>query len=168
MTISIPDSMSGSCRMSTGALIGGTFGSSGRLQRTHADQVIRRGGEEKLPIDPRAAAMVELAQIPDGLHPAEDFFDALTSALTEIVARVARRASVQGAAVFLEGDVRRGPELTQRLDEAARVIRFITPDGLTSLAKARRPPSGTGLSPCRTSGGTRSDCRRSVTQAAPG
>ena len=67
--------MSLSCRMSIGELIGGTFESSSRLQRAHADQVICRGGEEKLPIDPRAAAMVELAQIPDGLHPAEDFFD---------------------------------------------------------------------------------------------
>ena len=43
-----------------------------RLQIPQPDQVIGGGGEGELPIHQGDAAMPELAQAADGLHPAED------------------------------------------------------------------------------------------------
>src|SRR5450631_3158756 len=103
--------------------------SCGGFQCAHADQVVRGRGEEKLPIHASPSAMAELAEPPDGLHPTEDFFDAFAQTLTDVVARVPRRASVQGAALLFEGDVRRGVKLPQRLDKAARVVAFVAADG---------------------------------------
>src|ERR1019366_6914595 len=121
MTISDRDSRSGSSGRSTDAVVVGTLGSCGGLQRAHADQVVRRSGEEKLPIHASPSAMPELAQSADGLHPAEDFFNAFTRPLTDVVAGVPRGASVQRAALLLERDVRRGFEVPQRLDKAPGV-----------------------------------------------
>ena len=80
--------------------------------------------------------MTEFAEAADGLHPAEDFFDALAHALTDVVAGVPRRPSVQRAALLLERDVRRGLELPQRLDKAARVIAFVAADGHAARRQA--------------------------------
>ena len=56
------------------------FASGGRQQAAHAHQVVGRRGEEKLPVHPTSAAVTELAQAADRLHPAEDFFDPLPRA----------------------------------------------------------------------------------------
>jgi hypothetical protein len=98
----------GSCGRSIDAVIVGALGSCAGLQRAHADQVVRRRGEEKLPIYASAPAVTELAQPGDGLHPAEDFFNALARPLTDVVAGMSRRASIERAALLLEGNVRPG------------------------------------------------------------
>jgi hypothetical protein len=53
----------GSCGRSIDAVIVGALGSCAGLQRAHADQVVRRRGEEKLPIYASAPAVTELAQL---------------------------------------------------------------------------------------------------------
>ena len=73
MTISDLDSASDCWCRSIGALIVRDFESCRALQRAQADQVVRGGRKEKLPVDPRTTAMVELAQAPNGFHPAKDF-----------------------------------------------------------------------------------------------
>src|SRR5258708_23584555 len=102
-------------------------GSRGRFQRAHTDQVVCRSGEEKVPIHAIPAAMTELAQPADGFPPAEDFFNTFSRPLTDGVAGMSRRPSVQGAALLLERDVRRGLELPQRLEKAVGVIAFVAP-----------------------------------------
>ena len=102
------------------------------LLSTHPDQIVCSSGEEKLPVYARPAAMMKLSQSADGFHPAEDFLDALPRALTQVVAAVPRRASVERVALGLAGDVRRRIELPQRLDEAACVIAFVGSDGYTT------------------------------------
>jgi hypothetical protein len=47
--------------------------------------------------------MPELAESTDGLHPAEDFFDAFAHTLADVVARVPRGPSVQGATLLKKG-----------------------------------------------------------------
>src|SRR5260221_2837862 len=81
--------------------------------------------------------MTELAQPADRLHPAEDFFDALAHALTDVVAGVPRRPSVQRAAPLLEHHVRSRLELSQRFDEAVRVVGFVAADGDPSIRQTR-------------------------------
>ncbi len=58
------------------------------------DEVVGRGDEEEVPLDAIAAAMPQLAQAADRLHPAEDLFDPFADALTHGVAgwRVVRRS----------------------------------------------------------------------------
>src|SRR5260370_41536940 len=102
MTISAPEQGPTRVVKSIGAAMVGALGSCGGGQRAHADQVVRRRGEEKLPVHTGSATMTELAQPADRLHPAEDFFDALAHALTDVVAGVPRRPSVQHAAPLLE------------------------------------------------------------------
>jgi hypothetical protein len=95
MTTSALDSRSDWCRRSTVAVMIGERGSCGGLQRAHAHQVVRRRGEEKLPVHAGTPAMTEFAEAAHRFHPAEDFFDAFTDALTTVVAGVPRRPSVQ-------------------------------------------------------------------------
>src|SRR5207302_8162869 len=49
-----------------------------RQQRSQADQVVRRGGEGHDPIDQCTAAVSQLAQPADRLHPAEDLLNQLS------------------------------------------------------------------------------------------
>src|ERR1700738_2702461 len=122
MTTSVLASRSGSCRRSAVAVMTGALRSCAGLQCAHANQVVRRRGEEKLPIHASTPAMPELAESTDGLHPAEDFFDAFAPALADVVACVPRGPSVQGATLLLEREVRGGLEVPQRVDKAARVV----------------------------------------------
>src|ERR1700681_369869 len=142
MTTSVLDSRSGSCRRSTVAVMTGALGSCAGLQRAHADQVIRRRREEKLPIHAGTPAMPELAESTDGLHPAEDFFDAFAHTLADGVARVPRGPSVQRATLLRERDVRRDLEVPQRVDKAARVIAFVAADGDPSWRQRRDQADG--------------------------
>ena len=59
-----------------------------------ADQVIGRGGEGELPIHEGDAAMPELAQAPDGLHPSKDLFHEFPFPLTDVIARMPRGPAI--------------------------------------------------------------------------
>ena len=59
-----------------------------RLQIPQAEQVIGRGGESELPIDEWDAAMPELAQTTDGLHPPKDLFHEFSFPLTHVITRM--------------------------------------------------------------------------------
>ena len=65
-----------------------------RLQIPQPDQVIGGGGEGELPIHQGDAAMPELAQAADGLHPAEDLFHEFSFPLTHVIARMPRGPTV--------------------------------------------------------------------------
>ena len=72
-----------------------------RLQIPQPDQVIGGGGEGKLPIHDGHAAMPELTQAADGLHPAKDLFHEFPFPLTHVVARVPRRPAIDRAPAHL-------------------------------------------------------------------
>ena len=74
-----------------------------RLQGAHPDQVEDRSGEGQDPIDQRPAAMTELPQPTDGLHPAPHLFDQLPFLLADRVARMSRRAPIDGTAAAPSG-----------------------------------------------------------------
>ena len=65
-----------------------------RLQIPQPDQVIGGGGEGERPIHQGDAAMPELAQAADGLHPAEDLFHEFSFPLTHVIARLPRGPTV--------------------------------------------------------------------------
>src|SRR5436190_10120421 len=106
----------------------GRLASRRRLERPHPDQVVGRRREQELPVHPTAAAVTELAQPADRLHPAEDLFNPFPRALTDRVARMTCRARIERATVLLLRDVGRGLEGAQRLHEAVRVVAFVTAD----------------------------------------
>src|SRR5712691_509487 len=129
MTISDLDLSFRSCgRLDRRVIVGG-LASCGGFQRAHAHQVVRRRGEEKLPVHAGPATMMEFAETADRLHPAEDFFDPFAHALTDVVARVPRRPLVQGATGLFTRDVWGSLQVPQRLDKSARVIAFVAADG---------------------------------------
>jgi membrane protein len=74
--------------------------SSGRLreQRAHPHQIEGRRGEDEGPVDARAAAVPQLAQQADGLHPAKALLDQLPFLLTDRVARMTRRPRIDRTA----------------------------------------------------------------------
>src|SRR6185369_11353454 len=69
-----------------------SFACSGRLrqQGAHADQVVRRGGEDEVPVDPPTAAMAQLPEQADRFHPTKALLDEFALALTDRVAGMAR------------------------------------------------------------------------------
>jgi hypothetical protein len=91
-----------------------------------------------LPVHAGAAAVAELAEPSDGLHPAEDFLDAFPDALTDVVAGMPQRRVVQGATLLLLRDVWRGLELTERIDEAVSVIAFVAAESSRGAGARRR------------------------------
>src|SRR5258706_4183344 len=125
MTISDLDSRSGSCGRSTDAVVVDTRESCRGLQRAHADQVVCRSGEEKLPVHAGASTVTEFAQPADGFHPAEDFLDALPSHLTDRIPRMSSRAAIERATVPLHGVMWRRVERAGCLHETACVVSFV-------------------------------------------
>src|SRR5437899_8884388 len=115
----------------------GRRASRGRLETPHPYQVVGRRREQTLPVHPTSAAVAELAQPADRLHPAEDLFNPFPRALADRVARMACRARIERATVLLLRDVGRGLEGTQRLHEAVRVVAFVTADRHASAWQAR-------------------------------
>ena len=93
-------------RRKTGAT-GGLRSRACQLQVPQPDQVIRRGGEGELPIHEGDAAMPELAQAADGLHPPEDLFHELPFPLTDVIARMPRGPAIDRAPASLLGHVGR-------------------------------------------------------------
>src|ERR1700704_4718418 len=67
-------------------------------QCAHPDQVKRRGGEDEVPVDARAAAVSQLAHQTDRLHPAETLLDQLAFLLTDRIARMSGLARIDRAA----------------------------------------------------------------------
>src|SRR5207237_900878 len=89
---------------------------------------------------PTSAAVAELAQPADRLHPAEDLFNPFPRALTDRVARMTCRARIERATVLLLRDVGRGRKRAQRLHEAVRVVAFVTADRHAPARRAARRP----------------------------
>ena len=82
----------------------------------------------KIQVDQRPAAMAQLAQAADGLHPAEALLDQLALPLTDGVAGMARRAAIDRAAAGARRvlrDMRRDVHRAQLGDEVARVVRLV-------------------------------------------
>src|SRR4030095_5786287 len=77
-----------------------------RQQGAQSDPVVGRRGERHDPIHPFAAAVPQLAQAADGLHPAEDLLDQLPFALTDPVARTPWGAPLEARAGVLVGPLR--------------------------------------------------------------
>ena len=94
-----------------------------RLQIPQPDQVIGGGGEGELPIHQGDAAMPELAQAADGLHPAEDLFHEFSFPLTHVIARMPRGPTVDRTPADLLRHVGRVSAPTE-IDEAGGVIQL--------------------------------------------
>src|SRR4029453_13126261 len=101
-----------------------------RQQGAQPYQVVGRRGERHDPIHPFAAAVPQLAQAADGLHPAEDLLDQLPFALTDPIARMPCGAPVDTRASVLLGHVRRNPQLARRRDEPAAPEILVPPNRL--------------------------------------
>src|SRR5215210_2009248 len=101
-----------------------------RQQVPQADQVVGRRGEGHDPIDELSAAVPELPQATDGLHPAEDLLDQLPLLLTDGVTGLPGGAAVDRTAFRLLGDVRRDTEGADLGDKTADVEALIATDGL--------------------------------------
>jgi len=99
-----------------------------RLHRkiSHPYQVVGGYGEGKDPADPALASMASLPQEGNGFEPPKDLLDPFADALTDLVARVARRTPVNGRAFIFPGNVRCGIETTQLAHEPSVVIGFVT------------------------------------------
>src|SRR6266481_2323316 len=81
-----------------------------REEGAQTDHVVCRRGEGHDPIDAFTAAMPELAQPADRLHPAKDLLDQFPLSLADGIAGRTRRSIIDGAARDLLRDVRRHPE----------------------------------------------------------
>jgi len=68
-------------------------------QVPHAHQIVSRAGEGEDPIDLQRSAMPHFAQQRNGLQPTKTFFDALRLLLTDGIARVSCRATIDCQAV---------------------------------------------------------------------
>src|SRR4051812_43544392 len=101
MTTSVVDSRSDVRGGARARRWNGRLASRRRLERPHPDQVVGGRREQKLPVHPTSAAVAELAQPADGLHPAEDLFNAFPRALADRVARMACRARIERTTAFL-------------------------------------------------------------------
>src|SRR5215471_13482741 len=66
-------------------------------QSDDADQVVRGRDEIARQAGPRQAAEARAAEATDGFHPAEDLFDPCTLALTDAIASMPCRTSIDGA-----------------------------------------------------------------------
>src|SRR5712691_1917201 len=136
MTTSVVDSMTGPrVTHETGAVIQSV--SRGRVQGADADQVVRRRGEQELPVHAPSATVPELAQSADGLHPAEDFLDAFAGALTDGIARMPGGPRIERATVLLLCDMRRRLQVAQGLYEAAGVVALVATNGDTPAGQTR-------------------------------
>src|ERR1700680_5140385 len=100
-----------------------SFGPSGwlREQGAQAHQIERRRREDEGPVDTRPAAVPQLAQQANGLHPAEALLDQLPLLLTDRVARMTGRAGIDRTAAMrrlgILGDMRGDPHLAEQLHE---------------------------------------------------
>ena len=99
-----------------------------RLQIPQPDQVIGGGGEGELPIHQGDAAMPELAQAADGLHPAEDLFHEFSFPLTHVIARMPRGPTVDRTPADLLRHVGRDVLDAHVGNEARHIVALVRPD----------------------------------------
>src|SRR5262249_35091700 len=99
-----------------------------REQGPQPDQVVRGGSERHDPVDQLAAAVPQLAQTADGLHPAEDLLNQLPSLLADRVAGVPRRPPINRAAFDLLRHVRCDTTRTDVRHEAGDVETLVAAD----------------------------------------
>src|SRR6516225_6628415 len=97
-------------------------------QSSHSDEVVRRQSESKHPVNTTCPSVPGLPQCGHGLHPPENFFDALPFALTDHVSGMTCRPSIDGAVLPLRSDVRCVPEIAHSLDECHRVVTLVASD----------------------------------------
>src|SRR6516225_4658269 len=125
-------------------------GSDGpREEASHPDDVVGGGREGEDPLHEGAAAMAKLPEAADRLHPPEGLLDELPFTLTDRVARVPRRPSVDGAGAVpgrsVLGDVRRGSQVPQSGDTPALIVRLVTRDGDVEIAGPPLAPQERGV-----------------------
>ena len=111
--------------------------SRGRLQGAHADQVVRRRGEQELPVHAPSATVPELAQSAHRLHPAEDFFDAFAGTLTDGIARMPCGSRIERATVLLLCEMRGCLQVAQGLHKAPGVVALVAANGDTPAGQTR-------------------------------
>ena len=97
-------------------------------QVAHSDQVVGRQREGEHPTDSGEAAIASLAQAPDGLEPAEDFFHPFALLLTNGVARMTSSALVDNTA-RLARKMRSYLMLAQGLNQFLAVVALIGAQG---------------------------------------
>src|SRR5438552_11869806 len=117
MTISMPIA----CMSSRGGSVAWSRSHGPPEQCPQANQVVGGRGKGDVPIDEVAAAMPQLPQPADGLHPAEDLLDQLTSLLTDRIARVTGCPIVDRTLLHLPGNVRGDAACAHRRDKAGDV-----------------------------------------------
>src|SRR5262245_64858951 len=98
-------------------------------QRSQPNQVVGGGGERHVPVREGAAAMAQLAETADCLHPAKDLLDEVPAALADAIALVARRTAVDRAVLRLAGDVRRDAPRPYGGHEAGDIKELVRCDG---------------------------------------
>src|SRR5204862_1609218 len=99
-----------------------------RQQCAQADQVISRRREGHDPIDELTAAVPQLAQPADGLHPPEDLLYQLPLLLADRVAGMTQGPIIEGAALDLLRDVGRDAQGAHARDEAGDVEPLVPAD----------------------------------------
>ena len=99
-----------------------------RLQIPQADQVIGRGGESELPIDEWDAAMPELAQTTDGLHPPKDLFHEFSFPLTHVITRMPGGPTINRTPADLLRHVGRDVPDADIGDEARHIVALVCSD----------------------------------------
>src|SRR5258708_2085295 len=121
-------------------------------ERPDSHEVVRGVREGEDPTHFLAATMMQFAQPADRLPPAKAFFDELPFDLTDLVARVARGAPIDGTLgsrlMDVLRDMRRGVALTHAGDEVREVIALIRPHGAAAHAGLERRQHLDGSVPC--------------------
>jgi hypothetical protein len=127
-------------------------------QISNADQVVSRSREDEDPVDAFTTAVPQLAQQADRLEPTEDLFDPFAFPLTDLIARMSGRTTIncRAAISVVLGHVRCHFEGPQVFHEVMRVIVLIAGQRYATAAADL-------LSNCRTE--TRSPSRTASTAA---
>src|SRR6266404_352381 len=105
-------------------------------QLSHSHQVVSGRREDEDPVHAFGAAMAQLAQQAHRLQPTEDLFDPFALLLTDLIALVARRATIDGrfAIGIVLGHVRRHLQFAQVFHELMRVVVLVTTQRYSALA----------------------------------
>src|SRR3954447_18135695 len=129
---------------------------AGRQQAAESHNVVRGSTEGEDPVHQSAATMPQFAKPADGLDPSKGLLDELALALTDGIARMARRAAIDAAAP-LRGvlcHMRRDVHLPQGRDECRHVVPFVHPQGDAAPARPSVMTSAASRSPYPSAGKT--------------
>ena len=110
-----------------------------RQQGSQAHQVVGRAGEGEDGGRLGLAAVAQLAQPADRLHPAEGPLDELAPALADGVPGVPRCAPIEGAEALLAGHLRGRAQSAYPDDEAGRVAALVGADAQATASAAALP-----------------------------